>query len=1333
MRNTLILATICGAVALGSFAAEPHPPIPVAFTLDKPGRVTLVIEDAAGKRVRNLVMDEPFPAGNNTVWWDGLTDWGQCNVRQHGGYDVTGTLVEPGAYTVRGIVHGPVDLMYQFTPYCPNNPIRTTDRTGQWLSDHTPPCSTVFVPAEGTNAYLLVGSTIAEGAHGLAWLTPKGRKFFGATTIGTTYTGPSKLTLATGTNTFADIDAWALGVTRTELTVVGIRRDRSTQRFFYKKGQFTVNRGGFGEFNRHFTDFSLAVRDKVAAVGNPDTNQVWFVDVSGAVPSSGTVIGTLDVKNPRGLAYDGEGNLFVLSGSSLLRFAPGAGGLPAGSPAVLTKDLDEPRDLLLRDGRFYISCRGASHQVWVVNAKDALLCPAGKVLKKFGRPGAPVCGPYDEEKMQNPQGLAIDAQGQLWVAEEDYHPKRLSVWDAKSGKFIKAFYGPTQYGGGGKIDPQDKARFYYAGVEFKLDWEKGSDRPVGVFARSEPVSNLGRLGTPDDPIYVNGRQYMANTFNAECITGPRVLELFRYDKDGVARPVAMFGQVAGWAALRGDAALSNAVPAEMILGAKYYGDWNKKPWGGIDGLFAWSDRNEDGAAQADELTFRPGRAMGINRKVGTLTFVTGDGTLFEPQGFTKGGVPLYDATKAVVVHPGVGRPQSQMVLTPDNSGYALLAWAPEVAEAYGIDPGKWAGGAVSGMTSDGRPWFYPYRWMGLHSSGLFPTGRDPEPGELIGGTKIIGPTLELGPDKLQTFALNANSGQIYLMTVDGLYVAPLFKHGYVSTPWGNTVLERGMNLNDRSSDGEGFFQTITRTPDGKIYLQALNHTSSIVEVTGLDDLRRLKPFRIEVDKQQLEECKGLQFAREAERQREQGAKRITVAIDGKAPVVDGKADDWDDAEWVMLDAETEAALKVADGKLYAAWRTDRPDLPKNSGVDPWVNLFKTGGGLDLMISADPSRKGAAPVKGDQRLLLALVEGKPRAILYEPKSDKKGSPGAVSSPNTTLAFDYVGDVSGQVEYSQGRLGFLHRMSNDTKLSRFRFVSRKGYFHEAAVPLAMLGLKPEAGMVLRGDIGALIGDGSSVRQRLYWNNKGTAQLFDAPSEARLTPELWGELRFMRGNVPPQTGARNLRTFFSPMGGALNVQTNAPLEGRPAAQIGWAGKGDLSSRAVGTKGYVIFRFQPKNWFDRRTLAWVASSFTLPENLNLADDLWAALGHGERFRLYLTLDGHERDKAFPAQGARLDGAPHLKRNAVSWAIGVKDPWPHRLTIVLPETVPNSRLELEQGGTRETLAAFTGEEGGACVVQFDFTGPVTLNFSQDLFKDGESGRCASVSAMFFD
>ena len=52
----------------------------------------------------------------------------------------------------------------------------------------------------------------------------------------------------------------------------------------------------------------------------------------------------------------------------------------------------------------------------------------GKFLRAIGTAGVPKAGPYDPNHMNNPNGIAIDGNEHLWVAETDFQPKRVSVW-----------------------------------------------------------------------------------------------------------------------------------------------------------------------------------------------------------------------------------------------------------------------------------------------------------------------------------------------------------------------------------------------------------------------------------------------------------------------------------------------------------------------------------------------------------------------------------------------------------------------------------------------------------------------------------------------------------------------------------------------------------------------------------------------------------------------------------------------------------------------------------------------------------------------------------------
>ena len=180
----------------------------------------------------------------------------------------------------------------------------------------------------------------------------------------------------------------------------------------------------------------------------------------------------------------------------------------------------------------------------------------GKYLRAIGRAGKPQQGPYDAGHMNHPVGVTIDGQGRLWVAENDFTPKRLSVW-TREGKLVDAFYGPSQYGGGGELDPRDKKLFHLAGegggMTFALDWKAGTDRLLNVFSRSD--SNLARLPQgaigstqPQTAFYRGGRQYFTNVFNNNPTGGIPFGFLWTLEK-GVATPRAGLGNAANSPAL----------------------------------------------------------------------------------------------------------------------------------------------------------------------------------------------------------------------------------------------------------------------------------------------------------------------------------------------------------------------------------------------------------------------------------------------------------------------------------------------------------------------------------------------------------------------------------------------------------------------------------------------------------------------------------------------------------------------------------------------------------------------------------------------------------------
>jgi hypothetical protein len=1093
----------------------PPPPIPVRFTLKVAGYVTLVIEDAEGKRVRNLISEAWFPAGDNEARWDGLDDLGRdADAAKHGVYSAPGKPVAPGTYRVRGLWGPRIDLKYEFPVYTAGNPAwQTADATGGWLSNHSPPMATQFVPAKrgpDGKATVYLGSYVSEGTHGLAWVDSDGRKLGGVNWVGGNWTGAPFLARDDGQKAVAGVyvyvgSVWETdkqsGVPEARFTAMTAAGERVVAKHRYEPGKGPMN--ARGRLDAQTEVGGLAARDGRLYMSLTRANRLLVVDAQGGgekrekgKDAPQPEVKSVTVADPRGLAFDGDGKLLVISGTKLLRFRVEPLDADDAKPAtetVIADGLEDPHGIAVdAAGNIYVSDHGRSHQVKVFS-------PKGKLLRTVGKPGGPQLGAYDPEKMHHPFGITIDDQDRLWVAERDEQPKKVSVWD-REGKLVKSFYGPMEYGGGGVLDPRDPTRFYYLGMEFALDWKAGTSTLKTIFHRHGHDGGEGlpfRSGPPVVPLERDGQRYFTNAYHSSPTGGHGTAAIWRLDDKGIAVLAAIAGRADQWDALKEPAFASLWPPAAK----------GKAP---NPATFVWTDRNGDGKPQPDEVVILPGSPGGVT-VMPDLSFVFtrfGDRTVrLAPTGFTAAKVPLYDLARAEVLAEGVEGPKSsggdQALAHPD--GWTVLT--------LGVKP--FAAHSVTGVFKGKTMWSYPNLWPGLHASHTAPVAD--HPGELIGTTRLLGGFVtpkegDAGP----LWIVNGNMGAMYLFTADGMFVRTLFHDFRTGRPWSMPASERGMVLNDVTSGGENFWPSVTQTEDGRVFL-ADGARGSLVRVEHLEKLRRLPTQTLTIAEKDLVACAAWQADRELARQARQGSGTLKVSIRPTAPTVDGKLDDWAGADWATIDRrgvkawfnadsrpyDAAAALAVSGDRLYAAFRCGEKDLLKNAGTAPTAP-FKTGGALDLMLATDPSAdpKRTSPAAGDLRLLITLVPDpgkkkdavRPLALLYRPvvpgSTEKDRAP--FSSPWRTVTFDRVEDVTAKVMFAASAEGD----------------------YEISVPLDVIGLKPEAGAKLRGDVGLLRGNGFETTQRVYWANKATGIVNDVPSEAALTPHLWGTLEFLRG---------------------------------------------------------------------------------------------------------------------------------------------------------------------------------------------------------------------------
>ncbi|MGG5541071.1 hypothetical protein P4G95_29875 [Burkholderia vietnamiensis] len=1119
--------------------------IPIRFSLAHAGFVTLVIEDQNGKRVRNLISETPFPAGNHVAWWDGLDDGGRdTDAASHGQYHIPGKTVDPGRYLVRGLVRPDIRIVYELTPYSNGAPPwQTKDRSSEWLANHSAPSAVLFIPPGSisdpagvrfeSKGEVIVGSYFTEGGSGLAWLDLDGRKRWGQMWMGGNWTGATQLARDTGIHALKDVYAYAASSWHGDKYNGNIRELRLNALLSHPRAKPTDDRVGTGEdvpvldqpyqipgrsdasvsdvtgYPQTFDLTGLAVRDGLIVVAFGRLNQLLFIDAARR-----TILGTSSVQDPRGLSFDARGRLLVLSTHSILRFRVSETSPQAlGKPDILVAaGLDDPRYMCADDnGTLYVSDWGRSHQVKVFNAD-------GNFMRAIGHPGRPALGPYDPLHMNHPAGVTLDDRGHLWVAENDKMPKRISVWNPADGRLVNAFFGPSRYGGGGAVDSVDPARVFYAdeggGMEFRIDPTGKTSVPDAIYFRTE-TGDIGLTGKgtgtmPEYPIHRNGSLYLTNAHASEVGAPPSAM-LWRMDK-GVAHPVAAAGSTLDGAGKLLPAFSSPAMRQRMPTGVAPDRE---------SLLFIWSDDNGNGRVDANEVQFllppSSGKngpfvsGAGIGNDLSFTVANAGDVALrFEPIGFSAQGVPRYTIRHGDVLAQNVQRPASSgggQVLV-GKGGWTVLTTPPAPLRPQGV-----------GGTRNGVPmWSYPSPWPGLHASHIAPL---PEfPGELIGTTRVLGNPIDAPApsDAGQLWGINGNEGQVYLFTIDGLFVATLFRDARTQLDPPPLRDMRGMDVASMSLLPESFHPVLTTTSDGQVYLQA-GHTGSLFRLYGLAGIRRLRDATITITASQLANARHQAALDELSRAISATARPSVLEVErlpeGSVEPLSGRMRWPDDkTRWVTIDTrsvlvgswarrkvDTDAALAISPEHLLIAVRTDNPALLENSG-QALQNLFKTGGGIDLMLGADANapRNRAHAVKSDERLLVARVQGKATAVLYRPvEPGSAGKSATFSSPLRTIRFDEVTDVSDQLQLTQD-------VEPSTTAGTKRFI------YKLSVPLKTLHLVAPPGTSLKGDIGVLRGNGTETLQRSYWSNKATGLVSDVPSEAELTPNLWGDLRFV-----------------------------------------------------------------------------------------------------------------------------------------------------------------------------------------------------------------------------
>jgi len=1087
-RKLLFSPFLLAALSFGQQTARPAPTpkapsLSVPYKMPVDGDVTLGLFDKNGQLVRWLAQGEYRYAGNNSEPWDGLDQYGHPAV--------------PGAYSVKGIYHAPITAEYKMSVANPGNPPwPTADDKGDWLSDEYDPQAAVtdgkwvFLAAPGGE---LGYSVIAVDETGQRqWGVrppPDGRAISLALSGNYLYLVLSRVDAGNNTRSFTGENATGKAV----LMCFDKRTGKPAQFTLKQPSQviatwpyrnaytwLDVLRNGksftpqvYGGQPRYF---AADVGESTNALGLAAAGGKLYVSLNydnkllAVDPATGQPTGdSIPIDDPVGLTTLDDHTLLAVSGKRVVK-------VDLRSKAVtplITSNLVAPDSVAIdRAGNIYVSDWGTSFQVKVFSS-------GGKFLHAIGKEGGrPWVGKWDLSGMLVPRGVAVTDALRLWVAEDDGSPQRISVWDARSGAFLKDYIGPTPYGGGTLfwIDPKDPTLVHAEGTAFKADYARKTYTPLAIDYRRRDR---------DDPFTPNGHDAWVRQGrvlyhgNQEYIVERGRMTVILHRQPEGYRPVAAFGNVVAGFGNDG----TGAIVWDSVGYHLYKGFFPDSFAGHAGDNFSWTDLNGDNLVQPNELHWvKPAKAPfqpGLQPALGSYWGwdVSPDWTYFasgnfqdhpvifrlDVKGWTAAGAPIYDMADA---RPIIQLPPKHIVnnLRVTGDGKLIVTFSYD-----GLGQFNNSTNSFSCYDLDGKFLWSIAQPKELDSGEVYANGVQYD-FNIPGLGDVFGTWLYHG------------SGRPFLITSDGLYVG--------------TMLEKTL-LGPASLRGESALYYY-QAPDGTPYvINGANQAEHIFQLKGLDHAGRFQgTFQLSAT--------GVQQAtllRAMPKPVVIPKAMIDVTWPGMPPpLIDGDLSDWNLNEGVSLDGgkgkSAAIALRRDASNLYLAYKVQEPTPPlRNEGSD-WRSLFITGDCVDLMLQTDPRAEPfrRLPVPGDERLLISIFQDKPIAVLYRPAVPGTASP---------------------VSLASARIDQVIRLDS-AKVAVRRDAANKSYTVEASVPLKALNLNPAATDNLRGDVGVIFADetGRSRSLRLYYNNHDTAIIDDLATEATLQPSQWGTIAMPLG---------------------------------------------------------------------------------------------------------------------------------------------------------------------------------------------------------------------------
>ncbi len=428
----------------------------IPFEMPVDGYASVVLRAADGTVARHLLNCQPLAKGHHELKWDGLSTptWKR-----------PGEPVPPGTYQLTALYHTGIGLRLKgWAANSGQTPWDYPAQTGNWGGDHGEPFTAA---ADKDRVYL--GWNAAEAGKALVVCDLDGKVIWRHSRGG--IGGARAIASEADTVYVVDRDP------------VIYRLDRATGKYTTWKGSDSADL----ELTKVFDNdqqsrddrFSLTSGAGKLYLGSKLADQVVVLDAA-----TGAVLKRIGVPKPLAVTLSPSGQLFVLSeGTKVLSF-----GSDLGTPKTAIDDLTAATALAVDGkGQIYVGLGNPDNQIKVFSAD-------GKAIQAIGRPGGrAIEGPWTPDGMRFVDGMTLDSAGKLWVMENDRSPKRVSVWDAQSGKLVREMFGCTSYGARRRDLPRRSFGRRRHGVRVA---DRSQDRPGRLHRRHHPWRD-GRLALRD--------------------------------------------------------------------------------------------------------------------------------------------------------------------------------------------------------------------------------------------------------------------------------------------------------------------------------------------------------------------------------------------------------------------------------------------------------------------------------------------------------------------------------------------------------------------------------------------------------------------------------------------------------------------------------------------------------------------------------------------------------------------------------------------------------------------------------------------------------------------